>query len=299
MHNQNSENKSTQEKSLLTKTLESGIAGLGRSVSAVGIHPLEVIKTRLQTLSPIQTKSIPWVVSDISKNGMPLLYRGFIPSSLLVGFKGFYKYPLFVYGPQLLAESVGDKNLFSKHPIFFQCAMTPFIVGIDTALQGPLRRLRNIGMTSDKAQTLRSINHSLISNPLNYWRGSAAAAAKQSFGVFTSLLSDALIRNEFKKRGMDTSHKNPQFFGACILSGATLALLNTPLDVVASRTSSAKPIPTKGFLPSLQYIYKTDGYKAFTKGAGVRVMMYGFITAYTGMLTSWGREEKSHSKGRE
>ncbi len=296
VRNPSSENSTTEDKSLIAKTKESFIAGALRSMSAVVIHPLEVVKMRIQTRAPVTSSSFSWISSDLRTSGASILYRGLTPSAALVGFKGFYKYPLFVYGPQQLAAMAGDKDLFEKHPILFQCAMTPIVVGVDTVLQGPLRRMRNIMTTSDKKEGLLSVNKALSTDILSYWKGSAAAAVKQSFGVGSTLLVDALLRNEFKKRGLDTSHHNPSFFSACVASGIFLAVVNTPLDVVASRTSSANPIPTKGFWNSLTYIYKKDGIRAFTKGAGLRGMIYGATTTYTSLMVSWGRKSEDKTR---
>lgn len=296
LRNPDSENSTSTDKTFFTKVKESLIAGAGRSASAVVIHPLEVAKMRVQTRAPINASSFYWLLSDVRSSGASVLYRGLTPSAALVGFKGFYKYPLFVYGPQQLAVMAGDKDLFKKHPILFQCAMTPIIVSVDTLLQGPLRRMRNVMATSDKKEGLLSVNRTLSGNVFSYWKGSAAAAVKQSFGVGSTLLVDALLRNEFKKRGLDTSHNNPSFFSACVASGIFLAVVNTPLDVVASRTSSAKPIPTNGFLSSLTYIYNTDGIKAFTKGAGLRGMIYGATTTYTSLMVSWGRKSEEKTR---
>ncbi len=296
LRNTSSENSTSTEKTFFIKAKESLIAGAGRSASAVVIHPLEVAKMRVQTRAPANCSSLYWLSADLKNSGASVLYRGLTPSAALVGFKGFYKYPLFVYGPQQLAVMAGDKDLFKKHPILFQCAMTPIIVGVDTVLQGPLRRMRNVMATSDKKEGLLSVNKALSTDFLSYWKGSAAAAVKQSFGVGSTLLVDALLRNEFKNRGLDTSHHSPSFFSACVASGIFLAVINTPLDVVASRTSSAKPIPTKGFWNSLTFIYKKDGIRAFTKGAGLRGTIYGATTTYTSLMVSWGR--KSEDKAR-
>ncbi len=285
-----------KEKNLWQKTLESGVAGLVRSASTLAINPLEVIKMRLQSNAPSGVSSSTWIAQDISKNGAGILYRGVGASALLVGMKGFYKFPLFVYGPEQLALCVGDKDLFKKHPILFQCGMTPFIVIVDTVLQGPFRRLRNMLMTSEEKSSAMKIGKELSTKPTSFWKGSSSAAAKQGVGVFSTLLVDGVIRNEFHIRNWDTSHKNPYFTATAATAGVFLAIINTPLDVVASRTSSARPL-NGGLFSSVNHIYTTEGYKAFTRGAGVRAVISATNSVITSLLLSWGRSKDGHSKG--
>ncbi len=296
----NPPNSTKTRKSIGTIAQESLFAGITRAASAVPIHPFEVMKLRLQTRAPVNSYSLPWLIADLRQNGPRLLTRGMIPGATLVGLKGAYKYPMFVYGPERLAEMCGDPDLFEKHPILFQVGMTPFIVGVDTLFQGPLRRLRNVLATSDSKQRLLTTTQKLAENPSSFWRGSYTAATKQAFGVGTTLFVDALVRTEFQKRGMDTSHKNPQFFWACMASGGFLCLINTPLDVVASKTSGANPIPTTGFLSSCTHIYnKCGGIWAFTKGAEARMIIYMATATLTSMLISLGRgnsQKESHKR---
>jgi hypothetical protein len=294
MHNQNNEGKPS-------KLLAPVIAGLLRGASSIIIQPIEVAKVRVQTLAPANVSSFSFLYSDLRNKGPFFFYRGLAPSLLSIISKGTYKYEFFTHGKKHLGKITGNEKFMEEHPIIGQGLLTPFIVILDTAVQGPFRIFKTVLITRSANLPMLPVVTDLIKNPKGLWRGSSAAAVKQTFGVGTTLLLDASIREEFKKRGMDTSHKNPQFLAASVASGITLALINTPLDVVSSRTSAAKPIPTIGFLPSLKYIYQTEGTKAFTRGSILRSTIYCVTTVYTSLMISWGRgrEEKSPSKGRE
>ncbi len=221
------------------------------SVGAFAVYPIDVVKTRMQN----QNSSVKKLYANgfdcwrqlWKQGGIRPFYKGCLPQMLGVGPEKAIK--LFAY----TAVTSGKSEHLSSHVLGGLVAGTCQVM-----ITSPYEMIKiNLQMNN-------KINYSELANIKKLYTGVTACLLRDVpfSGIYFPLYW-------YLKESMEL---NPFYAGT--LAGAPAAFLCTPADVVKTRmqTQRKTSIEPVKMLPTIESIMKEEGWLAFWKGAGWRVI---------------------------
>lgn len=252
-----------------------GIAG---AFTYVCLHPLDTVKTKLQTrgASQVYKSSLDVISKVLQKEGVAGLYSGV--SAVLVGSA--------ISSAIYFGTCEFGKAILSKcRPIVPSLAIPP--------VAGAMGNLVSSAVMVPKELITQRMQ---AGAPGRSWQVLLATIERDGIGGLYAGYSATILRNlptgvlsfssfEYLKAAVLSKSKKPNLqpmesvmCGA--LAGAISAVLTTPLDVVKTRLMTqgvggnlaSTSAAYKGFLSTFSRIWLEEGWKGLTRGVGPRVL---------------------------
>ncbi|KAJ5033440.1 uncharacterized protein L3040_008555 [Drepanopeziza brunnea f. sp. 'multigermtubi'] len=285
------------------------IAGFTAGVATtVAVHPLDVIKTRLQiqrkASSPTATSALTIFRTLISsKHPLQSLYRGTTPN--LIG--NASSWSLFFYSKSLVEQQLASFHARPSQPLSDsghsplpddpRSALTPLDYFVAASLSGGLTsfstnpiwviKTRMLGSDRGAAGAYSSIWHGAREVMKNeglrgFYRGFGVSLLNNSHGAVQFAVYDPL-RNMWKAYSREEKFGNT---ATMLISGAAKIIAGTvtyPFQVVRSRSqmNDARNVYGEGITGVVAKIWKEEGASGFYRGLGtsvVRVLPATWVT---------------------
>ncbi len=235
------------------KNSNSFITGLvAGSIGAFAVYPIDVVKTRMQNQNlksnKLYANGFDCWIQLWKQGGIKNFYKGCVPQMIGVGPEKAIK--LFAY---TTVTSSFDKDKFSSHVLGGLIAGTSQVL-----ITSPYEMIKINQQMNNK------INYSELANIKKLYTGASACFLRDI--PFSGLYFPLYWYLKEKQQ------LNPFYAGT--LAGAPAAFLCTPADVIKTRMqtlrkSSVEPVE---MIPTIDTIIKEEGFLAFWKGAGWRVL---------------------------
>jgi len=264
--------------------VQASLAGALRAIICFPIeHPLEVIKTRLQT-SP--DKKTPAVVKEIFRHGYLSgareLYTGGTPNGLRSAVKQAYRIPMMKSIPAIYKKILPQK-LQEKYPLAPNTLAAFTIANIETVFVSPLEKIKVELMTRPREEKGKLIafyreNQGNLAKAL--MPGFRATYLRGVVSWVSFLYSDAKMKNFERKR--TGSHELS--FSSEMLVSFSVGLINTtiimPLDIAKTILQKHRvqidQTPDQRLLPVITAVWKNNGLKGVYTGFRIRIIQYMF-----------------------
>lgn len=221
------------------------------SIGAFAVYPIDVVKTRMQNqnsqVNKLYANGFDCWKQLWKQGGLRSFYLGYLPQMLSIGPEKAIK--LFAY----TTVTSGNSDQLSYHILGGLVAGTSQVM---------------ITCPSDMIKINMQMN-----NKINY--SELANIKKLYSGITACLLRDVPFSGIYFPLYWylkEIQELNPFYAGS--LAGAPAAFLCTPADVIKTRiqTQNKNLIKPSKILPTINLIIKEEGWLAFWKGAGWRVL---------------------------
>uniref|UniRef100_A0A2P2HY07 Mitochondrial 2-oxodicarboxylate carrier n=2 Tax=Hirondellea gigas TaxID=1518452 RepID=A0A2P2HY07_9CRUS len=268
------------------------------------MHPLDVVKTRLQLQKAGGNPADPHYYTSVldcfkktaRHEGLTALYKGVIPPVLVETPKRAIKFLTF----QIYKDLMGG-----NHPAAY------FVAGLgsgvtEAILVNPFEVVK-VSQQANKSQHkmspgVWSVAREIIARDglLGINKGVTATIGRNGvfnmvyFGLFHTINTNMLPKRK------ELWQNNIQKFIVGFVSGVLGSTLNIPFDVAKSRIQGPQPDPSKpkykGTISSIGIVYREEGFRALYKGLvpkvlrlgpGAGIMMIVYDTVYGYLTTAY------------
>ncbi|XP_013192314.1 mitochondrial 2-oxodicarboxylate carrier [Amyelois transitella] len=278
------------EKFFKQAAMQVGAGGSAGFVEVCIMHPLDLVKTRLQVQTTVSTKSTldphyyTGVIDCLKKmykhEGVTSFYKGILPPILAetpkraVKFLTFEQYKkFFMFG--------------SSHPTPITFSLAGLGAGITEAILVNPFEVVKVTLQSDKS--LKSELPSTWSVTRKIVRENGLGSRGLNKGLTATIARNGVFNMVYfgfyhSVKGIVPESKDPLLeFGRKVLIGFTSGVLgsviNIPFDVAKSRIQGPQPVlgvvKYKSTIGAISLVYKEEGYRALYKGLLPKVLRLG------------------------
>lgn len=254
---------------------------LAGAVEAFVLHPTDTVKTRLQlqtTSSNMKYKGMIHCFKTIIKEeGALALYKGLTPFTMHLCSKyalRFYTYNSFLKVFDSKSSSGNFMAGLCAGVVEAICIVTPFEV-VKIRLQAQL------GMEKAALQYKGPIHcaYSIIKNEgiFALWKGLTPTLIRNSSNQACNFMTFDLIKRKLWFSNGEYALSPWQTLITGFISGMIGPLMNGPADVIKTRLMKQQTIAGqepkyKGFVHAFRIIWQEEGFLAFYKGIGPRLL---------------------------
>uniref|UniRef100_A0A0D6QV68 Uncharacterized protein n=1 Tax=Araucaria cunninghamii TaxID=56994 RepID=A0A0D6QV68_ARACU len=274
----NSKKSNAKALSVAEKALVGACAGgIAGAFTYVCLHPLDTVKTKLQTrgASQMYKGSLDVIAKVVQKEGIVGLYSGV--SAVLVGSA--------ISSAIYFGTCEFGKALFSKWKPLVPAVVIPPAAGamgnvVSSAVMVPKELITQRMQAGAKGRSWQVLLATLERDGIaGLYAGYSATILRNLPAGVLSFSSFEYLKAAVLAKGRKP-HMEPHESVLCgAMAGAISALLTTPLDVVKTRLMTqgvgnlaSSGLAYKGFSSTLKRIWVEEGWKGMTRGVGPRML---------------------------
>ncbi|CAH1957993.1 unnamed protein product [Acanthoscelides obtectus] len=252
------------------------------------MHPLDLVKTRLQIQSNVYSKNDPQSYKGIldcfakmyKHEGLFSFWKGIIPPILAETPKRAVKFFTFEQYKQLFMFG-------SSQPTPLTFSLAGLGAGVTEAILVNPFEVVKVTMQANKARSKDAPSTWIVTKDIVSKGGLGSRGLNK--GVTATIARNGVFNMFYfgfyhSVKGYLPEYQNPwhEFFRKVsigFVSGTLASCVNIPFDVAKSRIQGPQPIPGKikyrGTLNSMAIVYREEGFRALYKGLLPKVMRLG------------------------
>lgn len=281
--------------------LKTSIAGTTLGIfSFILSHPIDVIKTQLQSNVHLKQSAITTLKQIYYKQGILGIYRGSFPNFIRYSSRNLYRWPLMAYLPACYNKYTS--KIISK----LLTGLT--IANLECLILTPFERLKTFLITEDKRGKKPLLNFIKSNKFTEYFRGLKHVLVKQNVSWCSFLIFDHIFKNYFinknysvlKKQNIHCKKSDINLsFNELNKISFFVAFLNTlfvmPFDYVKTNIQKEKYIlESNNIFKFLKYTINNYGLKSIFTGFQFKIIHY--IVQAVFQVNLFYRIEKDLSK---
>jgi solute carrier family 25 carnitine/acylcarnitine transporter 20/29 len=236
-------------------------------------HPFDTIKTRQQA-EPRRGAS--QIATEIfASDGVRGFYSGFVPNSVRVAFKQFYRWPAMLLLPSYFRENLPD-TWQARYPSIVKISTGCSIAIFESGFANFSERLKVYLMTANVRD--RSIRHFLHQTQENrfgeFFRGFNAMLPKGLVSWVTYLVVEEKLKNRERAKTGAQELSYASLMKVSVFVGVVNTLAVMPFDIVKTALQKSDYIENAGVIKTMRSIQRQHGVLALYSGWQAKMVQY-------------------------